>query len=155
MIISLSNRWWRHNMDTLSASLTLCEWNWPIWQIPQCIRQIFHNTLFCNRNVHTYAHFCYKKVALWDMGRVHLGINATGLFIHQPPRGQGQFDQLIMCHVQHIPRVMQEVRALTRFFIVWYQWNISMSIMFTHRFLFRTITRLPQYLWSSPAGNTS
>ena len=31
-----------------------------ISQIPQCIRQISHNASFCSRNVHTYAHFCYK-----------------------------------------------------------------------------------------------
>ena len=37
-------------------------YNKPISQIPQCIRQISHNATFCNRNVHTCAHFCYKKV---------------------------------------------------------------------------------------------
>ena len=36
--------------------------NRPIPQIPQCIRQISHSSLFCDRNVHTYAHFCYKMV---------------------------------------------------------------------------------------------
>ena len=33
----------------------------PISQIPQCIGQM-HNAPFCNRNVHTRAHFCYKTV---------------------------------------------------------------------------------------------
>ena len=34
----------------------------PISQIPQYIRKITHNASFCNRNVHTRAHFCYKIV---------------------------------------------------------------------------------------------
>ena len=34
----------------------------PISQILQCIRQMSHNAPFCNRNVHTCAHFCYKVV---------------------------------------------------------------------------------------------
>ena len=29
----------------------------PISQIPQCIRQLSHNALFCNRNVKICAHF--------------------------------------------------------------------------------------------------
>ena len=39
-----------------------------ILQIPQCIRQITHNAAFCNRNVHTCAHFCYKMLhcGIWD-----------------------------------------------------------------------------------------
>ena len=49
---------------------TLYSWycNMPISQIPQCTRQIFHNGPFCNRNVHTCAHFCYKMVhfGIWD-----------------------------------------------------------------------------------------
>ena len=28
----------------------------------KCIRQISHNTLFCNRNVNICAHFCYKTL---------------------------------------------------------------------------------------------
>ena len=38
--------------------------------------QISHNAPFCNRNVHTCAHFCYKVMhcALWEMGLVHCGI---------------------------------------------------------------------------------
>ena len=36
--------------------------------------KISHNAPFCNRNVHTCAHFCYKNVALWDMAQVHCGI---------------------------------------------------------------------------------
>ena len=42
--------------------------NRPISQIPQCISQISHNAPFCNRNVHTCAHFCYKMVhcGIWD-----------------------------------------------------------------------------------------
>ena len=47
--------------------------NKPDAQIPQCIRPISHNASFCNRNVHMYAHFCYKMMycvifdALWDL----------------------------------------------------------------------------------------
>ena len=42
--------------------------NEPISQIQQRIRQMSHNTPFCNRNVHTCAHFCYKMVhcGLWN-----------------------------------------------------------------------------------------
>ena len=36
--------------------------NRPISQIPECICAISHNATFCNRNVHTCAHFCYKMV---------------------------------------------------------------------------------------------
>ena len=41
-------------------------------QIPQCIRWISHNAPFCNRNVHTCAHFCYKMVhcGIWNRGIV-------------------------------------------------------------------------------------
>ena len=60
----------------------------PISQIPQCIRQISHNVTFCNRKVHTCAHFCYKMVHCGDMGLMHYEICATlqsqlsaGLFI--------------------------------------------------------------------------
>ena len=44
------------------------KFNRPISQISQCIGQISHNTPFCNRNVHTCAHFCYKMVicGIWD-----------------------------------------------------------------------------------------
>ena len=40
----------------------------PTTQITQSIRQISHNALFCSRNVHTSAHFCYKMVhcGIWD-----------------------------------------------------------------------------------------
>ena len=31
-------------------------------QIPQCTSFMSHNAPFCNRNVHTCAHFCYKTV---------------------------------------------------------------------------------------------
>ena len=48
---------------------------WPtISHIPQSIRQISNTEPFCNRNVHIYAHFCYKwrsvgygTGALWDL----------------------------------------------------------------------------------------
>ena len=42
--------------------------NRSISQISQCIRQISHNTSFCNRNVHICAHFCYKILhcGIWD-----------------------------------------------------------------------------------------
>ena len=35
---------------------------------PQCISQISHNVSFCDRNVDTCAHFCYKMVhcGIWD-----------------------------------------------------------------------------------------
>ena len=34
----------------------------PVAQIPQCTLPISHNAPFCNRNVHTCAHLCYKMV---------------------------------------------------------------------------------------------
>ena len=46
--------------------------------IPQCIRQIAHNTQFCYRNVHT-LNFLLQNGALWDTELVHCGICATGL----------------------------------------------------------------------------
>ena len=46
---------------------------WGILMTPNTF-PISHNTLFCNRNVHMCAHFCYKMVhcgilpsALWDV----------------------------------------------------------------------------------------
>ena len=39
------------------------EWtNRPISQIPECICTISHNATFCNRNVHTCTHYCYKML---------------------------------------------------------------------------------------------
>ena len=37
-------------------------------QIRKCLRQISHNAAFCNRNVHTFAHFLYKMLhcGIWD-----------------------------------------------------------------------------------------
>ena len=39
-----------------------------ISQFPQCIRNQIHNAPFCNRNLPTCAHFCYKMVhcGVWD-----------------------------------------------------------------------------------------
>ena len=34
----------------------------PVTKIPQCTSPISYNAPFCNRNVHKYAHFCYKMV---------------------------------------------------------------------------------------------
>ena len=44
--------------------------NRPVSQILECIRQISHNAPFCNWNVHTFAHFCYKMNhhGKWDWG---------------------------------------------------------------------------------------
>ena len=52
-------------IDDVMKSLSVSR---PTVQIPQCIRQISHNVPFCNRNVHTCAHFCYKMVhcGIWD-----------------------------------------------------------------------------------------
>ena len=51
----------------------------PIWQIPQCIRQISHNAPFCNRNVHISV--TKQNRALWDMGLMHFGICAICIFL--------------------------------------------------------------------------
>ena len=58
--------------------------NRPISQIPECIRQISHNATFCNRNVHTCAHFCYKMLYCGIWHRCILGFvrwaYTTGLY---------------------------------------------------------------------------
>ena len=48
-----------------------------ISKILQCIRQISHNTPFCNRNVHTCT-FLLQNVALWNICRMHCGISVIG-----------------------------------------------------------------------------
>ena len=57
-----------HRQDSNPEVFNGGEWNRPISQVPECIRQISHNASFCNRNVHTCAHFCYKMVhcVIWD-----------------------------------------------------------------------------------------
>ena len=47
--------------------------NRPISQIPECICAISHNAPFCNRNVHTCAHFCYKMLHCGIWHRCILG----------------------------------------------------------------------------------
>ena len=66
--------------------ITLCNFalQRPISQITQCIRRISHNAPFCNRNVHAYAHFCYKMVhygtgALWDLWIISIGSCYVGI----------------------------------------------------------------------------
>ena len=39
-----------------------CSFNRRILPIPQCISKISQNAPFCNRNVHTCAHFCCKML---------------------------------------------------------------------------------------------
>ena len=56
-----------HDWKTLTTTqqwqiIQFCDLNRPMSQILQCIRQISHNTTYCNRNVHTCAHFCYEMV---------------------------------------------------------------------------------------------
>ena len=53
----------------------LCEpWGYrPFWQIPQCIIKISHIAPFCNRNVHTCTHFCYKMLHCGIWHRCILG----------------------------------------------------------------------------------
>ena len=59
-----------------------CSFNRSISQIPQCIRQISHNTSVCNRNVHT---FLLQSGALWDIILVHCGIcEMVLLYIYIP-----------------------------------------------------------------------
>ena len=64
--------------------LALTSLNRPISQIPKCIRQISHNATFCNRNVHTCAHFCYKLLhcGIWHRCiLMHSEICDTGLLL--------------------------------------------------------------------------
>ena len=75
-------------MEILPCRFSYHRWKWgwcsflnhlpnrPVSQIPQCTCVISHNAIFCNRNVHMCAHFCYKMlhcgifvkciVGLWD-----------------------------------------------------------------------------------------
>ena len=76
-LICISSRW--HAIKYLTASVMLRDNimdiisftpynNRPIWQIPQCISLVSHSAPFCERNVHTCAHFSYKMVhcGIWD-----------------------------------------------------------------------------------------
>ena len=56
--------------------------NRPISQIPECIRQISHNATFCNRNVHTCAHFCYKMLYCGIWHRCILGFVRWAYTVH-------------------------------------------------------------------------
>ena len=60
---SLQN-WCSHRNDCCSCPTTvdIVHPNRPISQIPECTCAISHNATFCNRNVHTCAHFCYKML---------------------------------------------------------------------------------------------
>ena len=51
----------RVSVTSLTDFVHICSW-YPISQIPQCTGPKSHNTPFCNRNVNTCAHFCYKMV---------------------------------------------------------------------------------------------
>ena len=73
-----NNVWKRHCNITLvyifNCELTGGNSVDPSKKFPQCIRQISHNVPFCNRNLHTCAHFCCKMVhwgygtgALWNL----------------------------------------------------------------------------------------
>ena len=57
--------------------------NRPISQILQCIRQISHNAVFCNRNVHiSVTKYCiveYLTGALWELFNRSINMQ-TGLF---------------------------------------------------------------------------
>ena len=50
----------------------------PIAPIPQCTSPISHNALFCNRNVHLCAHFCYKFLHCGMFRLLHYGICEMG-----------------------------------------------------------------------------
>ena len=81
-IQSMQRTWW----PVVSTSIvTGSYWNRPISQIPQCTSPISHNASFCNRNVHTCAHFCYKMVhcGIFDwciVGFVRWVYYAVGIF---------------------------------------------------------------------------
>ena len=51
-----------HKWVITSHCFTYTYWNLLISQILLSIRQISHNTAFCNRNVHMHAHFSYKML---------------------------------------------------------------------------------------------
>ena len=64
-----SHREYNSLISSIIISNNHClSFNSPISQITQCIRQIFHNAPFCNRNVHPCAHFCYKGVHCGILG---------------------------------------------------------------------------------------
>ena len=53
--------------------------NKHVSQFPQCIGHISHNALFCNRNVHVCAHFCYEMV---HYGICRIGLLDIRIFVH-------------------------------------------------------------------------
>ena len=65
--VNTGGRWWTDYCGKLDNNYNKA-YNREISQIPQCIKQLFHNAPLCNRNVHTCAHFCYKVVhcGVWD-----------------------------------------------------------------------------------------
>ena len=64
-VLSWSSSLWRPPPHLLS---TVGDRNRPISPIPQCTRIIPQNAPFCNRNVRTCSHFCYKMLhcGTWD-----------------------------------------------------------------------------------------
>ena len=57
-----SELWGVFNMQHEISSLQLTTMNVCVAQIPQCTSSISHNAPFYNRNVHVWAHSCYKMV---------------------------------------------------------------------------------------------
>ena len=59
----------QHNHAPVSGIIScLSVWLWWTYLTNPTIHQISHDAPFCNRNVHTCAHFCYKVMhcGLWD-----------------------------------------------------------------------------------------
>ena len=65
LIYDVMLRWWlnvvRNSKGHRCYGIILYQYR-PVAQIPQCISHISHNASFCNKNVHTRSHFCYKMV---------------------------------------------------------------------------------------------
>ena len=69
--------WQEWTLETLPLA-EISRGNKSISHFPQCIGQISHNAAFGNKNVHIYAHFCYKTVhcGIWDWCIVIYGCSA-------------------------------------------------------------------------------
>ena len=74
--------WYKELIWLFNKSLVRIPYRYkPMLQIPQCITHMSHDAPFCNRNVHTCAHFCYK-LCIVGYGPGHNGICAIYTHMH-------------------------------------------------------------------------
>ena len=106
---------------------------------------ISHNALLCNRNVHMWAHFCYKIV--------YCGICEMGQFYHA-------IDQILVkqpCRSTVYPKKYAHGFVVLCFVVVMQSFIMNSHEVFIHihQGCFAgtgAIVRLPQCQWSKPDG---